>query len=534
MIHYYPSLSAAVAAVNGGAAGATTADDSTLVEVVTSSKERPKVRLLGDVAENTAVTVGADMELMLNGHTLRFTEIGAYLSFGSETDAVIYGAGGTITKTLEHTGTDSSMLISTEGNSLRIRGGTYTNACATGGTALTIRATAACQLLEVEDCTINAENSNNIAYAFQTQAKDAFVRNCNIKADASHTAYGILSAGGCKVWDSNIDAHNTGENTAVGVRVITGSIVLKGCKLHVAADTNWAFGVEVEGGAVTVESCTLRADAFDNYAIGIRINAGTASVTKSKIVATVHGGDNSSSTGISVASNTSLNAKDTDILADSTPICGNPGNNTYGIANYGTAYLENVRVNGNHSAVQNGTNAKLYVSGGVYTGYSHGGFYFAHGAGGEAFVNDAILRGGHYEGVYDYTDVPKNIKYAAAYIGGGPGENNWNITAYLDGCVFDASDCHRAMVLRGSHSEQNNTINISNCVVGLGTLDEGTIRIDNATLRLNVGAGNNVIPAMFKNYFLYPNESGGHDQTAADYEQTGVVQYTKASYRKFP
>ena len=121
------------------------------------------------------------------------------------------------------------------------------------------------------------------------------------------------------------------------------------------------------------------------------------------------------------------------------------------------------------------------------------------------------------------------MKLAAMYIG-GTDESNAN----LDGCFFDASDCHRAIVVRGSSNEQNNTLNLSNCFVTNGTLEDGTIRIDNATLKLNVGRGCNVTSDMFKNYFLELEEDGSVPQTPADYIEEGVVEYTSASYRKFP
>ena len=59
------------------------------------------------------------------------------------------------------------------------------------------------------------------------------------------------------------------------------------------------------------------------------------------------------------------------------------------------------------------------------------------------------------------------------------------------------------------------------------------IRIDNETLKLNIGRGCNVTPAMYKNYFIYPTESE-FTQVAVDYTEEGVVEYTGASYRKYP
>ena len=269
-------------------------------------------------------------------------------------------------------------------------------------------------------------------------------------------------------------------------------------------------------------------------------------LAQSSVIATAHKGENADGRGVYVGDKAKLKVYNCSIIADSTPNNVVPGDNTMGIYNNGTTSIENSTVYGNFCGVYNSTaernNAedippepgKLYVNGGTYTGFSHGGFYFAHGSDGEAFVNDAIIRGGHYEGIFDYSGVPESTKFAAMYIGGGSDEHNSSMTAYLDGCFFDASDCHRSIVVRGSSNEINNTLNISNCFVTNGTLDDGTIRIDNKDLKLNVGRGCNVTSDMFKNYFLKLEADGSIPQTPANYLEEGVVEYTGELYRKFP
>ena len=67
-----------------------------------------------------------------------------------------------------------------------------------------------------------------------------------------------------------------------------------------------------------------------------------------------------------------------------------------------------------------------------------------------------------------------------------------------------------------------------------GTLNQGTIRIDNETLKLNIGRGCKETSDMFKNGYIYLNEDGTTRQEPADYMEDGVVEYTNAIYRKFP
>ena len=159
-----------------------------------------------------------------------------------------------------------------------------------------------------------------------------------------------------------------------------------------------------------------------------------------------------------------------------------------GVSNHGTLYLENCYVNAPHSGVDNHGN--LYINGGTYTGYCHGGFYFNHGSTGEAFINDATIRAGNYEGEFDYSEKTADI-YGAFYIGSGS-----DATVYLDNCTIDGTGCTQgAFVMRGTDGESNNTVNISN-----STVTSGTIRIDpDLGHKLNIGMGGNITTDMVNN-----------------------------------
>lgn len=529
--YYYPNLCEAVAAINGGTTGSTTADNTSKVELSTSNGVS-KLRLLADLSESQKITVSKDVELVLNSYCLRFTEADANLEFGTGTNCVINGAGGQILKELDTEQTESGGLVVTNGTSLRIKGGTYTVGWKTTATALTVLARADTELLEVINCSISTDNSSGIAMGIQTQAKDTIVSNVKINVTGNGNANGIMSNRKVSVSDSFLRSYSL-SGSSCAMSVAAGALSVKNCALEATAQSYIAYGVWVKDGTVSLTGSRIQADAYATAANGAEILAGELTVSDCTIVATSHKGATPSSAGIAVNTGAVLRVKDSQILADSTPIGDNPGNNTLGISNYGTAYLENNSVSANHSGVQNA--GKLYVNGGRYNGYCHGGFYFTHGPEGEAFVNDAILQGGRYDGIFDYSEVPDNIKYGTMYIGGGTGANNSNITAYLDGCVFDTSDCHRAIIIRGSLGEQNNTLNISNCLLTDGTLDTGTIRIDNETMKLNIGRGCNTTSDMFKNGYIYYNaEDDTTTRVEADYLEDGVVEYTGALYRKFP
>jgi len=155
-------------------------------------------------------------------------------------------------------------------------------------------------------------------------------------------------------------------------------------------------------------------------------------------------------------------------------------------------YCNNAVVYGTHSGLSN--IGKLYINGGTYAGFCHGGIYFAHGSVGEAFVNDATIRCGYYEGEFDYSEKTADI-LGSFYIGGGTSENNSNVTAYLDNCIID-SETGSAFVLRGTSGETNNTINISNPTI----LNNRVIRIDpNLGHKLNIGVGGESIFSLVNN-----------------------------------
>ena len=146
----------------------------------------------------------------------------------------------------------------------------------------------------------------------------------------------------------------------------------------------------------------------------------------------------------------------------------------------GTIIANNCYVFGTHSGVEN--SGTMYVNGGTYEGYGHGGFYFL-GNGSTSYVRNATIRGCNLPD--GYTDIGGGRNGAGFYIGGGSG--NDNISVYMDNCNVYGNNKDQAIVLRGSSGEQNNSLYISN-----STIPDGyKIRIDNDTHKLYIGKGNN-------------------------------------------
>ena len=155
-----------------------------------------------------------------------------------------------------------------------------------------------------------------------------------------------------------------------------------------------------------------------------------------------------------------------------------------GIQNYpsGTLTLENCNVSGIHSGVQN--QGTLSVTGGIYEGYGHGGFYFSgDGTQNTAHVHGAIIR--QCAMPTGYEDMGAETTQAGFYIGGSKNSNH--IRVYLDGC--DIYGAQYPFVLRGTSGETDNALYISNSKVNL----DGTygIRLDNPSHKLYIGTGCN-------------------------------------------
>ena len=150
-----------------------------------------------------------------------------------------------------------------------------------------------------------------------------------------------------------------------------------------------------------------------------------------------------------------------------------------GISNYGTLTLNNSYVMGTHSGVS--SFGLLYVNGGTYESYGHGGIYLC-GSNTTSYLQNAIIRDCEMPDGYTTNDAGND---AGIYIGG---TNKENIQVYIDSCIIQGS-AGQTFVLRGTSGEKNNTAYISNSTITGKSAK--FIRIDNDTLKLYNGTGNN-------------------------------------------
>lgn len=521
--HYYASLSDAVSDINSSStAGALTDSTTAKAELITSCTGTITVRALADDILSSTIAIQKDLTLELEDKTLSFTGDGC-LELVEGTDITI--CGGTLQRTISSDAT-KLYLIQTAGK-LKLDG----TVCQISGYHpsgfLTIKATSTCTLLDISSATVSAINSDEetdtLVKAIQTQAAKTIIVQTTVTAEAANSSDSILGTGSITVNSSTISAHSRNSSSRC-IYSLSGNLKINGSTFTAGSEGLNVRTVYIADGTATIDGSTINASSDIDHAHAIYLAGGTVTVDSCIISAVTSGEQNVAAQGIYVNSGATARVKNTQITTDANYYNDTTERRSVAVDNWGTTTLEDVTAIASYTAVWNG--GKIYVNGGTYSGYTYGGFVFDHGTNGEAFINDALLRGGDYVGSFDYAG--NGYTTSAMYIIGAYTQ------VYMDNCAFDASKTHRSIVIRGTPGETHNSLYISNSTVEDGTLDQGAIRIDNDTMMLYVGIGNNITSDSLKNGFTSHDENGGVTQYYADYEEEGVVEYTGKSYRRYP
>lgn len=165
--------------------------------------------------------------------------------------------------------------------------------------------------------------------------------------------------------------------------------------------------------------------------------------------------------------------------------CANAAGNDYGetaravyAESSSTTTFKDCYIYGAHSGAT--IRGKLYVDGGTYYGYSHGGFYVSN-AGQECRIENATIA--ECELAVGYIDDGvAGTNHAGIYIGGSS-----YMAVYVDNCDFYG--LQQPIVLRGSSGEAHNILYISNSRINLDYTHYG-VRNDGSN-EIKIGRGNN-------------------------------------------
>lgn len=460
---YYETFSGAIADINAGVRTGKCANGTGNVKVVTNSTGKVTVILLADCEESAMVTISADVDIVLAGHTLYFTDPGAYLGFANGNCAIWGEVEGSRIVKEGFDATSVTRLIQVTCEHFEIHGGEY-------------RLTGTCQ------------NKNAMMFVVGSANKYCLFEDCNVSCNIHSTG----ETGEGTTYYLTTGIQNTGSNT-----------IVRGGNWAVNTTGNTMARMGASAGTLTTENTEISVEAANSYAVALYNDASTVSgVTKTGILhvknSSVKAHTSAETTyeacGIhNSKAGTVAHVNDTTIFTDSQDFDAHEdglGTHSIAVVNAVDAicHLTNVIAHGTHSCLSN--QGKIYVNGGTYTGFCHGGIYCSHGTEGEAFVNDAYLRDGYYEGIYtDYYASNTASCVGGFYIGGGEDDRCSNMVAYFDNCKIEG--VYRALVMRGSDGEQNNKAYLSNCTFISGDVARGINIHDNTNHLVYLGEGCN-------------------------------------------
>ena len=392
--HYYANLSSAISDINAGTDSLEVAPASAAVKVLRCDSGKITVKLVEDVSESVQIDISADVDIDLNGHTLYLTTAGAYLNFTEGTNCTINGevAGSEIRKNGTSTSTDMIYFINADGNSLRLCGGSY-----------------------------------------------------YVNGTYYYVIYGIYPSSKC----TNFEMDGIDLSIDVVTSTVVYAIVAQGSKQHIR---NSSVSVNATVGSNPIDTV----QAYGYY----QTYGNDCSVTNSE-VSVVVGGEYLTTTsklkayGLAFNKVPNATVKDCVIIADA-PGDDSTTHNAIGIVQSGSGVLTCVDtdVTGTHSAAQ--CEGDLYVTGGTFNGYSHGGFYL-HGDGTSAYINNARMIFGEYTGVF--TDV--SFGAGAGFYIGDPKFSKNGISVYMDGCTISGTG-NEPFVVRPAKEGSTNYLYISN------------------------------------------------------------------------
>ena len=483
--HYYESLYQAIVDINSGAYDHSIADVSAAkVKVFNSNSGVLTVALLGDITESVNITVSKSLQLVLAGHNLTFTNDG-FLTFAEGTDCSIDGSitGSAIVRHLNLPSTNA-YLVRIDCKTMYIKGGTYSLSGESKVLPVAFRIGSDNTCCEVDGCEIILTNSSlttsTTTRAVQSQSAKLILRGTTITTSCETTSTAAAAF---------VDS----------VGIVSGSCEIENCSISSRGCCVYAVNkITATSADITIRDSNIGAVSTQDGGFAIAVlnhSSATTSIENSYIFADARGDD----TGEEVSR---------------------------GIANQGTLYIKNSDVIATYAAVHN--HGKLYVNGGSYKGYSHGGFYFTHGANGIAYINDATIMCGGYEGEYADVFAGDTVEVLGGFYVGGTGNAlGSNMSIYIDGCTIDGSAGSTGFVLRNTYDEANNTVYISNSNVS------GIVRIDDGTHSLQVGIGTNITDGGINNpaYAEFTNEL--YRNQHEDYQLTGkdlsaIVSYIKS------
>lgn len=447
--YYYGDLASAIADINTETFCNSIEKSDAKVEVLRAANGRLLVKLIGDVLENSLITVAKSIDLVLNGKTLAFDSAEARMVFDAGTDCIIDGqADGSAIKA-ENIDFDSGVyaFFLVNGKSMKLYGGSYRFLCDVYETAILLKATPTCECLEVQNCDFYVHNNraqqaaNCSTRVVQSQAGITTISNCSIVVEGDRTNSAML-------FDSilnNVSIQEVATDTTSGLYAYS-SLQINDCHVNNQGESK-GYGIfaATDDTQIFANRCEITVDTPNDTSFGVYVKNGQASMADCKITASAH----------AVCSMETAQK----IFIDRCSLDG---------------YVDSIHIGGSPNTT--------------------------------VFVTDTIISSGRYSGVF--VDEMQNLNPAATiYVGNS---TTHNVKIYLDGCTLntekhiegvalEAPFYADAIIFSSSGQQYGNGLYISNTVVaGEGKIVIETPEEGQTAHALYVGSGTNIVEEMFE------------------------------------
>ena len=242
------------------------------------------------------------------------------------------------------------------------------------------------------------------------------------------------------------------------------------------------------GGQLEIRDCNIVAYTEDDAQYTSAIIYGIAGTSNSKLIISncnmnlYSAANNCKIRGIANYGEVIMNNCNIFTDATTSSVNAKPKSISLGMINGGVAVIEDCYVYGTHSGIQTSTGSKTYVIRGVMESPGHGGFYFSHGASGEAYIEGTRIAMCEYKGKYDNFTINSN---GGLYIGSSSDAGN-NLVVNFNNCIIE-NPKGPAIVLSSSYGGISNTVRISNSTI----TTSHKVRIDSDTHKIFIGPGCN-------------------------------------------
>ena len=313
---------------------------------------------------------------------------------------------------------------------------------------------------------LNFAKGTNCIINGEVAGSEIFCGREDIPVEASATVNMITADGNLRVLGGTYSLYGSFAGVTMVFRSTATSAIFAFNGVNISAtntsasSTKPAMCIQTQSAKAIINNCQLTATA-KTIAYAIRSVGSNVEMESTSITATASADPTNASTAAIAGMTTSGTAilKNSTVFADAQD-ARSDRDVSIGITNTGTLVCMDMTVTGTHSAVENKGN--LYVRGGEFRGYAHGGFYLAHNSSHDAYINNAVIEVGVERSKLDFLFTKDNGEesnpLAGFYL---KNEQSQGACAYIDGCTITGK-ANELFAVNPCSTDHTNTVYISN------------------------------------------------------------------------